>query len=460
MERFIVVLAVIVVVIITGIALKSYQSVAEPFVLTAQRNRRTNNPNGRYSDEPGEGNGFFHCKRDDDFSEKNASLPTCSEMRKGMIQKAREEGQVPEIPSVARGKYPATDDDEVIGRVGNLQVILNRTAKPARHKMCVPFVDCDRYVNPKTKSLYCPVGIQLTTDSRGGTNGCHTFPENAMLNCDATATPGSGRTACGILRNIQTVGEGFKMYPPESMIRSVLHAQTKADIEKEYSSRTKDVSQKERNLDREKKALREEERRVHSVADHIVDEKSGIVLNMIRSYEGIMHLAEKESFAKDEGIDLNQNLQSSSGMLTEISSLAKHHMSVLKQFYDGVMESYLLYQPLPGGHARVGFIRNPGHTPTIPDLGSFDRDNIRGRAPSYEIPADSFIPDTMTPPDNLMPVLTPHKQTNYRNPHPSHPHSRFSWGWNWGWNWGWGGSRRHNRRPRPRVHKVCHDEVY
>jgi hypothetical protein len=214
MERFLVIVVLISIVILISLSLRAYQDIAEPFILTAKRTPYTKNTTGRFTDEIGKGAGFYHCKRDDDTSDKNASLPTCTEMRKGMIQKARDDGQIPDIPENMKTKYPSTDDNEITGNIGNLQVILNRTAKSSRHQMCVPFVDCDRYVNPNTKRLYCPVGLGHTTDGTGNTTGCTSFPENNMLNCELDATTGSGRVSCSVLRNIQTVGSGFKLYPP------------------------------------------------------------------------------------------------------------------------------------------------------------------------------------------------------------------------------------------------------
>jgi len=388
MERFLVVVAIIVITVVISIALRAYQGVAEPFVLRATRTPTTHNPTGRYSDEPEEGSGFFHCKRDDDTSEENASLPTCTEMRRGMIQKARDDGQIPEVPVYVRSKYPPSDKNEVTGSVGNLQVVLNRAARASRHKMCVPFVDCDRYVNPKSKRLYCPVGMSHATDSGGNTTGCQSFPENNLLHCDANATNGSGRVACSVLQNIQTVGPGFKMYPPLSILKSSLDVQTRQETESKNASTT---------------------------LDKIMNERSGIILNLIRTYPNIISRAESESGLVNE----TQNLATTQGLQTEMSRLNSHHMSVLSQFFDGVMESYLLYQPMPGGHARVGFIHVPGVTPDITDLRAFD-----GAGPNYEILSSDFIPDTMTPPDGLMPVLTFHKQTNYRLPRPSNPVSR------------------------------------
>ena len=379
MERFLIIIVVITTVILISLALRAFQDVSEPFVLTASRNPRTNNPNGRYSDEGGQGSGFYHCKRDDDTSQENASLPTCSEMRRGMIQKAREDGQIPEIPATVRSKYPPSDKTEVVGSIGELQVILNRTAEKSRQQMCVPFVDCDRYVNPKTKRLYCPVGMAHVTDSKGATVGCASFPENNLLHCEVGATNGSGRVACSVLQNIQTVGPGFKLYPPQSIIKSALDVQTKQEGGKS------------------------------TTADKIIQEKSGIVLNMIRSYPNIVSRAEQEA-----GLD-----EDSQGLEMEMTRLNSRHMSVLSQFFDGVMESYVLYQPIPGGNARVGFIRVPGITPDIADLRAFD-----GEGPNYEVLSSDFIPDAMTPPGELMPVMTPHKQTNYRLPRPSNPSSR------------------------------------
>lgn len=379
MERFLIIIVVITTVILISLALRAFQDVSEPFVLTASRNSRTNNPNGRYSDEGGRGSGFYHCKRDDDTSQENASLPTCSEMRRGMIQKAREDGQIPEIPATVRSKYPPSDETEVVGSIGELQVILNRTAEKSRQQMCVPFVDCDRYVNPKTKRLYCPVGMAHVTDSKGETVGCASFPENNLLHCEVGATNGSGRVACSVLQNIQTVGPGFKLYPPQSIIKSALDIQTKQEGDKS------------------------------STADKIIQEKSGIVLNMIRSYPNIVSRAEQEA-----GLD-----EDSQGLEMEMTRLNSRHMSVLTQFFDGVMESYVLYQPIPGGNARVGFIRVPGITPDIADLRAFD-----GEGPNYEVLSSDFISDAMMPPGELMPVMTPHKQINYRLPRPSNPSSR------------------------------------
>ena len=378
MERFLIIIVVITAVILISLALRAFQGVSEPFVLTASRKPRTNNPNGRYSDEQGQGSGFYHCKRDDDTSDENASLPTCSEMRRGMIQKAREDGQIPEIPATVRGEYPSSDETEATGSIGDLQVILNRTAGKSRQQMCVPFVDCDRYVNPKTKRLYCPVGMAHVTDSKGDTVGCASFPENNLLHCEVGATNGSGRVACSVLQNIQTVGPGFKLYPPQSIIKSALDVQTRQEGKS-------------------------------STADKIIQEKSGIVLNMIRSYPNIVSRAEREAGLDDD----------SQGLETEMARLNSRHMSVLSQFFDGVMESYILYQPIPGGNARVGFIRVPGITPDIADLRAFD-----GEGPNYEVLSSDFIPDSMTPPSELMPVMTPHKQIIDRFPRPSNPSSR------------------------------------
>jgi hypothetical protein len=300
-------------------------------------------------------------------------------MRRGMIQKAREDGQIPEIPATVRSKYPPSDETEVVGSIGELQVILNRTAEKSRQQMCVPFVDCDRYVNPKTKRLYCPVGMAHVTDSKGETVGCASFPENNLLHCEVGATNGSGRVSCSVLQNIQTVGPGFKLYPPQSIIKSALDVQTKQEGDK------------------------------ISTADKIIQEKSGIVLNMIRSYPNIVSRAEQEAGLDDD----------SQGLEMEMTRLTSRHMSVLTQFFDGVMESYILYQPIPGGNARVGFIRVPGITPDIADLRAFD-----GEGPNYEVLSSDFISDAMMPPDKLMPVMTPHKQINYRLPRPSNPSSR------------------------------------
>jgi hypothetical protein len=373
MERFLIVVVVITVVILISIALRAYQDVAEPFVLTASRKPRTNNTTGRYTDEQGQGAGFFHCKRDDDTSEENASLPTCTEMRRGMIQKARDDGQIPVIPPVVRAKYPPTDENEVIGSVGSLQVILNRTAHKSRHQLCVPFVDCERYVNPDTKSLYCPVGMTHITDGKGAIVGCNSFPENQLLASEITATNGSRRVMASILRNIQTIGPGFKLYPPKSIIQSSLDVQTR------------------------------QEKEPVNTADKVVNEKANVVLNMIRSYPNLLSQAEK---AMESGIGTSVNTNNPQ---TEI----------LTQYFDGVMESYVLYQPLSNGTARVGFMRVAGLTPTIGDLRAFD-----GEGPNYEVLANDFIPDTMSPPDGLMPIITPHKQTNYGLPIPSQPFQR------------------------------------
>lgn len=410
MERFLIIIVVITAVILISLALRAFQGVSEPFVLTASRKPRTNNPNGRYSDEQGQGSGFYHCKRDDDTSDENASLPTCTEMRRGMIQKAREDGQIPEIPATARGEYPANDETEVVGSIGELQVILNRTAGKSRQQMCVPFVDCDRYVNPKTKRLYCPVGMAHVTDSKGATVGCASFPENNLLHCEVGATNGSGRVACSVLQNIQTVGPGFKLYPPQSIIKSALDAQTRQEIESSMVKKRTIA-----NIKLEQALLKSGDKKAHSTADKIIHEKAGIVLNMIRSYQNIVSRAEREAGLDDE----SQNLGSTQGLETEMARLNSRHMSVLSQFFDGVMESYILYQPIPGGNARVGFIRVPGITPDIADLRAFD-----GEGPNYEVLSSDFIPDAMMPPGELMPVMTPHKQINYRLPRPSNPSSR------------------------------------
>lgn len=409
MERFLIVVVVIIAVILLSIVLRTYQEISEPFVLTATRKPRTRNTTGRYSDEEGQGSGFFHCKRDDDTSEENASLPTCTEMRRGMIQKARDDGQIPEIPASLHTKYPPTDANEVVGSIGNLQVILNRTAKPSRRKMCVPFVDCDRYVNPSTKRLYCPVGMPHTTDSKGETTGCASFPENNLLHCEVGATNGSGRVSCSVFRNIQTVGPGFKLYPPQSIIQSALDAQTRQETEAGFQKQ-RSIS----NIKLEDVMLRNASQSAKTTADKIVHEKAGLVLNMIRSYPNIVSHAEKEAGLDNE----NDTLASTQGLESEMSALTQRHVSVLSQFFNGVMESYVFYQPLPGGHARVGFIRVPGLTPDVADLRAFD-----GEGPNYEVLVSDFIPDTLSPPSGKMPVMTPHKQTNYRLPRPSNPYN-------------------------------------
>lgn len=417
MERLLVILLILATILVAGMVLRVYGTAIEPFVLNAVRNPRTKNPTGRYSDEPKEGRGFFHCKDEGDTSPENASLPTCSEMRRGMIQKARDEGQIPEIPPTERAKYPATDDSEVVGSIGFLQVVLNRAAHESRHRMCVPFVDCDRYVNPETRRLYCPVGMLHSTDSKGDTIGCHSFPENVMLNCEIATSLGDGRVACSVLENIQTVGPGFKMYPPMSTIRAVLQSRTQREVESQFQAandNTEDVDAKQKLLDEEKTEIRQREKNVGTTVQRIHDEKSGIILNIIRSYPGIMSRAEKEAGLDDE----TANLATSAGMMAEIQNTSKHHLSILSQFMSGLMESYIVYQPIAGGRARVGFIQVPGKTPSIPDLRTFDDDRS---GPEYEILPGTFIPDTLMPPAGVMPILTPHKQTNYRPPRPSHP---------------------------------------
>ena len=410
MERFMIVVVVITVVILISVALRAYQDIAEPFVLTATRKPRTNNTTGRYTDEQGQGAGFFHCKRDDDTSEENASLPTCTEMRRGMIQKARDDGQIPVIPPVVRAKYPSTDENEVIGSVGSLQVILNRTAEPSRQQMCVPFVDCDRYVNPKTKNLYCPVGMTHTTDSKGNTVGCASFPENNMLNSEVNAKHGSGRVSGEVFRNIQTVGPGFKLYPPLSIIKSTLDVQTKQEVKAGFHE-VRSID----NIKLEDVLLKNASKQAKTTADKIIHEKAGIILNMIRSYPNIISKAEREA-----GLDYETyNLGTTQGLQAEMGNLTNHHMSILTKFFEGIMRTYIFYQPLPGGHARVGFMRSPGLTPDIPDLRAFD-----GEGPNYEVLASDFISDTMSPPDGLMPIMAPHKQANYRLPRSSQPHPR------------------------------------
>ena len=358
MERLILILAIIGAVFILSIVLNVYNSVAEPFVLSAVREPITKNSTGKYTDIPGQGKGFIYCKKDDDTSDENSGVPTCSDMRKGMIQKARDENQIPELSPVNRMSYPANDENEVAGDVANLQVILNRTAKKSRQKMCVPFVDCDKYVNSTTRRLYCPVGVMHSSDTKGNTVGCHTFPENPVLNCETTARAGDGRVACSILQNIQTVGPGFKMYPPHSTIKSLLQLKT-------------------------------------DTLDKFSEEKKQIILNMIRSYTGII--------SKVDNPD------------DEIST---HHVSILDQYYKGLMETYILYQPVSGGNVRVGFIKVPGKTPIIPDLRGF---NSKGDAPDYEIRTNTFIPDTLSPPDDIMPIVKPHKMLNNPLPNPSTP---------------------------------------
>ena len=358
MERVIIILFILLLILTIGYGLKAFNDVSEPFVLTQIRNTKTKKGTGVFSEtvnkETGEG-GYYYCRNEHDpYDSRMGNVPTCKQLRSDMIQRFRDEGIIPEYPSTT--ECPGGDTEEIVGDIANLRIILNRCAPRNRHAVCFPLLDCDYFVNPKTRRLYCPVGMTHITDSKGNHSGCYSYgnsdPTLAQHFSDETVNP---------LQSIQTVGDGFRMYPPQNIISQRLQK----DNVTEYT-----------------KAL---------------DEKKHIILNMVYSYKDIMEKYNSSTYIKE----------------------------TVNQFMEGLMNSYLLYQPIGGGQMRVAYYREPGvYVPRLNELSTSYSNII------YDITDVELIPDTLT--SKSMPILKPLSQYLNKMPRTG----------------GGGTGQGHNARPR------------
>lgn len=345
MERVIIVLAILGAVFVLAYSLYVYGGVAEPFVVSADAplkaivNPDTMNPTGVVSEisnkQTGQG-GFFYCREENaPYDETMANLPTCGQLRADMMERFRKEGVVPTGASCGSGSEE--EGEEFVGPVSNLQVVLNRCAPREQWAYCNPLVNCSYYVNPATRRLYCPVGMKHITDPSGNHTGCYSFG-----NSDITL---AYRFAENVnpLQAIQTVGSGFRLYPPQSAIIQALQKSNPGEFAK------------------------------------IIQEKSNIVMMMLFSYPNFL-----QKYGGGGG--------------SRLTPAQTFFRELVKQFMDGVMNSYVIYQQLGGGKAKVGYFRIPGVY--VPDITQ----ELPGGA-SFDVTDVTSIPYTLTTP--LLPVVKP-----------------------------------------------------
>jgi hypothetical protein len=350
MERVIVVLAILGAVFILAYSLQIFNLVAEPFVVSAEKplksivNPETMNPTGVVSEisnqKTGQG-GFFYCREENaPYDAMMENLPTCGQLRADMMERFRNDGVVPALPPGAScgSGGGESEGEEFVGPVSDLKVVLNRCAPREQWAYCYPQVNCSYFVNPQTRRLYCPIGMKHITDSAGNHTGCYSFG-----NSDITLAYRFADTV-NPLQAIQTVGSGFRLYPPQSAIIQALQKSNPGDFAK------------------------------------IIQEKSNVIMMILFSYP---------SFAEKYG-------GGSGG--AKLTPAQTYFRELVKQFMDGVMNSYLIYQSVGGGQARVGYYRIPGVY--VPNLGE-----VLPGGPMFDVTDVPVIPYTMTA--SVLPVVKP-----------------------------------------------------